>query len=129
MDLGVHEARILVTTGTPEEVRQRVSGLADWLAAPPYVLPHYPIGNGIPNQQELLTLSPGSVRLLACKQSWDGAALIIRVQEATGVAAEATVTLKQPATAIPFSCAPFEIRSFRIERDGNWREVALVSEI
>lgn len=128
MDLGVHEARLLVTTGTPEDVRQRVTGLADWLATPPYVLPHYPIGDGIPGQQELLALSPGSVRLLACKQSWDGNSLIVRVQETSGKSADGTLAIRDPAVNVNFSCAPFEIKTYRIEKDGEYREAGLISE-
>lgn len=128
MDLGVHEVRILVTTGTPAEVKQRVPGLADWLAAPPFILPHYPIGTGVPDRQELLTVSPGSVRLLACKRSWDGSALVVRIQETMGSAVDGTVLLKTPAITIRFSCGPFQIRTYRIEKDGSYREVSMIGE-
>ncbi|MBK7260104.1 MAG: hypothetical protein IPI01_20335 [Ignavibacteriae bacterium] len=128
MDLGVHEARILVTTGSPEDVRQRVSGLADGLAAPPYVLPHYPIGAGVPDRQELLTLTPGTIRLLACKQSWDRSALIVRVQETKGTRTEGTLVLRAPAATINFACAPFEVKTYRIEKDGSYRETGMISE-
>lgn len=129
MDLGVHEARILVTTGSPEDVQQRVSGLAG-IARRPSVCPSALSSRcRVPDRQELLTLTPGSIRLLACKRSWDGTALVIRIQETSGKATAGTVTLKRPSTVIPFSCAPFVIRTFRIERDGSWREVAIVDEV
>jgi len=46
MDQGVHDVRLLVTAGDPDVVRRCVSGLADWLSAPPPALAHLPIGGG-----------------------------------------------------------------------------------
>jgi alpha-mannosidase len=128
MDLGVHEARIVITSGTPEDVRSRLPGLADWVAAPPYVLPHYPIGEGVTTRHELLSLTPGSVRLVACKRSWDGKALIVRVQETLGMRTDAMLSCALPSIALPFTCEPFQIRTWRIERDGSSRIVGLISE-
>ncbi|MGA2361858.1 MAG: glycoside hydrolase family 38 C-terminal domain-containing protein [Candidatus Aminicenantales bacterium] len=83
MDIGVHEIRLLVTAGDPEKVRAMVPGLADYLAAPPAVYSHLPIGIW-DNTRELLTLTPASIRLLACKRSSAGEALIVRLQETAG---------------------------------------------
>jgi alpha-mannosidase len=129
MDIGVHDVRILVTAGTPSEVRGRVPSLADWLAAPPYALAHYPIGHGTPSRQELLTLAPGSLRLLACKRSWDGNALIVRLQETTGQSTTGMLVVQSPSVEIAIACRPYEIRTYRIERDGKWREVAMIEEV
>ena len=128
MDIGVHEVRLIVTTGTPAEVRSRVPSLANWLAAPPYALAHYPIGNGTPARHELLALTPATIRLLACKQSWDGAALIVRIQETTGERVSGVLAMKTPQAEIGFTCKPFEIKTWRIEKDGACREVALIEE-
>jgi len=43
-DLGVHDFRLLVTAGDPSTVRSMLSGLADWLSAPPIAYAHLPIG-------------------------------------------------------------------------------------
>ncbi len=129
MDLGVHEARIVIMAGAPDDVRRRLPGLADWLAAPPYVLPHYPIGEQVPASRELLTLSPGSVRLVACKPSSDGKALIVRVQETMGLRTEALLTVLSPRVAIRWTNGPFEITTWRIERDGQYRQVDLINEV
>ena len=43
-DLGVHDLRLLVTAGDPSIVRSMLSGLADWLSAPPVAYAHLPIG-------------------------------------------------------------------------------------
>jgi alpha-mannosidase len=102
--------------------------MAEWLVAPPYALAHYPIGTGNPAQQDLLSLEPSSVRLLACKQSWDGNALIIRLQETVGATTTGRVVLRQPTAAIEASFAPFEIKTIRIERTGSWGEVQMIEE-
>jgi alpha-mannosidase len=60
-------------------------GLADHLAAPPAAFSHLPYDAEITSPNEtLLSLKPASVRLLACKRSWEGEALIVRLQEAVG---------------------------------------------
>jgi alpha-mannosidase len=84
-DIGVHEFRILVTAGSPAAVKAIMPGLADHLAAPPLAYAHLPYDSGkAPAVESLITLAPASVRLLACKRSWDGEALIVRLQEAVG---------------------------------------------
>jgi alpha-mannosidase len=45
-DLGVHDFRLLVTAGDPSAVRAMLSGLADWISAPPAAYAHLPIGMG-----------------------------------------------------------------------------------
>ena len=84
-DIGVHEFRILVTAGNPAAVLAMMPGLADHLAAPPAAYPHLPYDSGrAPSIEPLLDVRPASIRLLACKRSWDGEALIVRLQEAVG---------------------------------------------
>jgi len=84
-DIGVHEFRLLVTAGAPASVRAMMPGLADHLAASPAAYAHLPYDaeSTSPNET-LLALKPASVRLLACKRSWEGEALIVRIQEAVG---------------------------------------------
>jgi len=125
-DIGVHEFRLLVTAGAPASVRAMMPGLADHLAAPPAAYAHLPYDAEIASPKEiLLALKPASVRLLACKHSWDGKALIVRLQEAVGKKTKAKLKI---ADVIPLSFAPFEIKTLRIEKDGTWREAALVEE-
>jgi alpha-mannosidase len=84
-DIGVHELRILVTAGSPAAVSAMMPGLADHLAAPPLAYAHLPYDSGrAPSVEPLLDVRPASIRLLACKRSWDGEALIVRLQEAVG---------------------------------------------
>jgi alpha-mannosidase len=153
MDPGVHEMRFLVTAGDSEKVRTRVSALADWLAAPPFALAHLPFGRtkvadegekkenvGLWPSHEvsgeltdeqtisLLSLSPENIRLTACKPSWDGKALVLRLHETAGRATSAELTTFQPLRVINLVFKPFEIKTLRIERSGSWREVDLISE-
>jgi len=128
MDIGVHEIRLLVAAGDPLELLPRLASLADWLVAPPFALAHYPIGTGTPHHQELLRLEPASLRLLACKQSWDGKAVIIRVHETTGRGAKGTLRMLHPDTAIDLDLQPGEITTFRIESNGAWKKVSLIEE-
>jgi alpha-mannosidase len=130
MDLGVHDVRLLVVPGrSRQELEATVHALADWLNAPPYALAHHPIGEGTPPQQELLRLGPSSLRLLACKQSWDGMALIVRIQETTGEDTTGHLALHTPEVRIEPRFRPFEIKTFRIERDSTWREVRMIEEV
>ncbi|HBD09079.1 MAG TPA: hypothetical protein DCZ69_12540 [Syntrophobacteraceae bacterium] len=137
MDQGVHEFRLLVMRGDPAELVQRATGLADWLAAPPAVYAHLPIGVTKPtkqsgvhriNQEEFLHLSSSHIRLIACKQSDDARALILRMQEAAGTPCKATLSLRKTAKKLRLSFSSFEIKTIRIQPNGKWREVHLVEE-
>jgi alpha-mannosidase len=131
MDQGVHDLRLLVTVGEPDDVRRRVSGLADWLSAPPAVYAHLPIGSsagptGV-SPRGFLFLKPGHLRLLACKPSWDGAGLVVRLQEAAGEATGGELAIADgPSTPLAFE--PWEIKTLRLDRGGAWREVGLIWE-
>jgi alpha-mannosidase len=133
-DIGVHEFKLLVTAGAPAAVKAMMPGLADYLAAPPVAYAHLPYGTGAePARESLLSLSPGSVRLLAFKRSWDGRALIVRLHEAIGKKTPAELAVGHdpghgPEVRIPLSFAPFEIKTLRIEKDGSWRAVRLIEE-
>jgi len=153
MDQGVHEIRFLITAGDAERVRRSVASLADWLSAPPYALAHLPFGEmncqeetgrakeGVRNEKDLerdnpedalgmslLSLEPVNIRLTACKPSWDGKALILRLHETSGHETPARLVLHQPLRVINFELKPFEIKTFRVERSGSWREADLISE-
>jgi alpha-mannosidase len=152
-DIGVHDVRLLVAAGEPDEVRAALPGLADYLGAPPAVYAHLPYGmpeirRGDAYQRSmspcvtLLSLAPAGVRLLACKPSQDGQALVIRLHEATGRRTRARMTVALPGDAgggqdkrghvpkvfVPLFLKPFEIKTIRVERDGAWRSVRLIEE-
>jgi alpha-mannosidase len=129
MDQGVHDVRLLLTAGSPDDVLRRLPGLADWLDAPPAALAHLPIGApaAVP-RQEVLSLAPETVRLVACKRSDDGTALIVRLHETVGRPAEAVLHLATPARDIRRPLRPFEFATIRVERDGTWCEVPAVEE-
>ncbi|MDZ7401295.1 MAG: hypothetical protein ONB37_14125 [candidate division KSB1 bacterium] len=137
MDQGVHEVRLLVTVGSPEAVRRSLPGLAAWLNGPPFALAHLPICPLLPDHevasgvtaQTLLSLSPDHVSLLACKKSWDGNALILRLQESAGIASHTTIKLTQPEVQINLAFRPLEIKTVRVEASGRWAEVDLIDEI
>jgi len=95
MDIGVHEFRLLVTAGDLDEVRSLLPGLADYLSAPPVAYAHLPFGAS-PASLALLSLAPPNVRLLACKPSWDGKALVVRLQEAAGRRTRARLRIALP---------------------------------
>jgi alpha-mannosidase len=139
MDQGVHDLRLLVTAGDAEDVRLSLSGLADWLTAPPFALAHLPIS---PFREEkpalsvdektglfpLLFLEPANIRMIACKPSWDGKALIVRLHESGGQKTAASLKFSSPSTVINLSFKPFEIKTVRLEKTDAWREVDLIEE-
>jgi alpha-mannosidase len=127
-DIGVHEVRLLVTAGKADKVRKRLPGLTDWLSAPPMVYAHLPFGQGVRASESLLSLTPKHVCLLACKRSWDGKALIVRLQESAGFKARAVLKVFAPERCFPLVFKPFEIKTIRIEPDGSWDEVDIIDE-
>ncbi len=137
MDQGVHEIRLAVTAGDPDDVRQLLTGLADYLTAPPLTYAHLPLGipasagtkEGVATPRQLLSVSPGTVRMLCCKQSNDAHALILRLQETTGNPASARIMMTRPSMTLSLAFKPFEIKTVRIEKSGTWREVHLIDEL
>ena len=129
MDQGVHDLKILVAAGPREELIGSVASLAEWISAPPYVMAHYPVGEKSPARQELLTITPSTLRLIACKRSWDGRSLVLRVQESAGVATEGLLQIETPRASARLSLPPFAVQTLRVERDGTIREVALIEEV
>lgn len=145
MDQGVHDIKLLVTAGKEETVLGRLPALADWLSSPPISYAYLPTGTieakgkrknaeDITNIErrgsiELLSLQPENARLLACKRSWDGEALVIRVQESCGLQSQARISLMSPEIFIQLNLKPLEIKTIRIEKSGKWKEADLVWEI
>jgi alpha-mannosidase len=158
-DIGVHEFRLLVTAGAPASVKAMMPGLADHLASPPAAYAHLPFDAvNAPPAETLLALKPASVRLLACKRSWDGQALIVRLQEAVGKRTRAELRITragapngdpgqerghlptaerghgpqerghEPAVHVPLSFAPFEIKTVRVHRDGTSGLARMIEE-
>jgi alpha-mannosidase len=105
-------------------------GLADHLAAPPLAYAHLPYDSGrAPSIEPLLDVRPASIRLLACKRSWDGEALIVRLQEAVGRKTKARLGVAAcAALPICLDFKPFEIKTLRVERNGTWRAVRMIGE-
>jgi alpha-mannosidase len=144
MDQGIHDIRLLVTVGNTATVLRRLPCLADWLSSAPVSYAYLPTGTieakdkgkGFENRTnvkargffELFSLQPENVRLLACKRSWDGEALVIRVQESCGLQSQARISLKSPKVFIRLKLNPLEIKTIRIEKSGKWREADLIWE-
>jgi alpha-mannosidase len=137
MDQGIHEFRLLVVRGDPEELLECISGLADWLSAPPAVYAHLPIGSPLQRnsvqdlqtgREEFLRISAPGIRLLACKQSADRKALILRFQETTGKSCSTSVSFGGQAKDLRLSFAPHEIKTIRVNRNRRSHEVHMVEE-
>ncbi len=126
MDQGVHEVRLLITAGEPQVVRGQLPAWADWLSGPPATYAHLPLGTGktTPDGQfgALLAAIPAQIGLLACKQSLDARALIVRLQELSGSKAQIR------AGNVVLEFAPYEIKTLRIDPEGELRSASLVSE-
>lgn len=138
MDQGIHEVRLLVTAGDGPTVRRSVAGLADWLSAEPVAYAHLPVGSAAEahaqsqekdtSSRNLLCIDPENIRILACKPSWDGHALIVRLQETGSVPTKALIQMDGPKRSMDLSFEPLEIKTIRIERSGQWSEVDFVTE-
>ena len=128
MDQGVHDFRVVMIAGETADIMKQVTGLADWISAPPYPLAHYPIGDETSGQKEILTMEPGNLRLVACKRSWDANALIVRIQEAVGEETRGIVRLVYPPVTARLTFRPFEIKTIRFEKNGAWNEGSMIEE-
>ena len=137
MDQGVHDVKLLVTAGEVDAVRQSLPGLADWLCAPPAVYAHLPVGmrrnkrgRGSAGEMplSLLSLEPATVRMMGCMPSADGKGMIVRLQETLGKRTKASLVIHQPFKKIALTFGPFEIKTVRIRRSGQWKEVGMVDE-
>ena len=138
MDQGIHEFRLLVTTGNTDDVRQRVTGLADWLSAPPATYAHLPIG--VPTVKQSLsgtaewrfTFSRSdSLECSGCAPVNDPPTAkhpILRLQETSGNSSNALLILNMPKVSLRLSFSSHEIKTLRVERNGKWREVHMVEE-
>ncbi len=135
MDQGVHDVRLLVTAGDPDQVRRTLPGLADWLSAPPAVYTHLPIGtrnlkNGKDTVKEsafsFLSLEPTTVRLMTCMPAESGKRMIVRLQETLGERTKAVLLLHHPAKKITLRFDPFEIKTLEIRKSGRWKEIEMV---
>jgi alpha-mannosidase len=82
----------------------------------------------VTDMSKLLILSPENVRLLACKRSKDGKALIIRIQECSGSPTKASLRIDYPKILAEFKLEPQEIKTLRIEKNGFYQEVDLIEE-
>lgn len=162
-DQGEHDVRLALTAGRPDEVRRVLPALADWLSAPPAVYAHLPFGKAAADGKpapigsvapaystelgaaagpskcdaataSMIAVSPSPIRLLACKRSDDGKALVIRAQESAGRKAKARLSVAPPdgkrsdPIVIESLFSPFEIKTLRLERSGRWRSVGLIEE-
>jgi len=83
----------------------------------------------------LPSLHPANIRMTACKQSWDKKALIVRLHETSGMRTNVSLRLPKyrksgaPKISLKLAFRPFEIKTIRIDRSGEWREVRLIEEI
>ena len=139
MDQGKHEIRLALITGNKNNVLTKLTGLADWLAAPPLAYAHLPLGSFSKNkklwkikkpvdQSDFLKICPQNIRLTSLKPSKDKKALILRLQETGGKKSAAKIKIQYPEIEIKLNFAPLEIKTIRIERQGDWREANLISE-
>jgi len=134
MDQGIHEVRLVLTAGDTETVRRTVAGWADWLSAPPAVYSHLPIGRRAgaqpPGDPSLLRLSPAHVRLLACTRSWDGTALIARLQEMAGETTRASLHVAGMDAPLALTFKPYELKTFASNvpaaraKSASWRSAS-----
>ncbi len=121
-DIGLHDIRLFVITGTKKELLERVSALADYISAPPVIYSHLPYGKSSIIDDNLSL--PSGLRMLAMKQSFDRKAIVLRIQEITGERIKANILFNN--RKIKLSFRPLEIKTVRIERSGKWKEVDMI---
>lgn len=117
MEQGERLYRFRVTAGSLREVSAGLSQKALVFNEKPYALAINPPGRG-EKCMPVMTLDGGAVMVSALKQAEDGNGYILRLYESMGEAAKARVSIPclDINEELPF--APFEIRTFRLEK-GN----------
>jgi alpha-mannosidase len=131
MDQGVHDIRLLVTVGSPSQVKNSITAYADFLAIPPVAYPHLPLGRldretaEEPCMQDLLSIDEKSIRLLSVRKSPGGEEMLIRLQETVGRETAACVAIANLPAQIRLVFQPFQIKTIAIDRSGKWRESPL----
>ncbi|MBD3224178.1 MAG: hypothetical protein GF313_05575 [Caldithrix sp.] len=135
MDQGVHEFRILLTIGKPQELHSKLPNLAQWLNAPAPVFSYLPVGSNtnsgvtpMPEDQSFIQSKPQNIHLRTLKPSNNKQALIIQFQENAGIHQDARIRLRYPDISMPIKFRPFEIKNLRVQKDGTWAEVDLIHE-
>jgi alpha-mannosidase len=124
MDQGVHDIRLLITGGQPDDVLSTLPAYADWLASTPAVFAHLPIGSDA--SASLISVKNPGIRLLALKRSNDGQALIIRLQESIGRRTKTDLQIGRKRQTLTFH--PFQIITLRVGKNGTIKNVALLEE-
>jgi alpha-mannosidase len=106
MDQGVHDIHLIVAVGNPDNLKDTISSLADFLGMPPVAYPHLPLGS-INNEslihpeiKDLLSLDKKNIRLLALLKSFSKDGLNIRLQESVGKGTNAVLKLNHPSIEI-----------------------------
>ncbi|MBD3409175.1 MAG: hypothetical protein GF419_03130 [Ignavibacteriales bacterium] len=138
-DQGVHDVRVLLFPGDPDELKRELGAWSDWTIEPPAAFTHLPYGSHgakpeprfgeTPTRKEILDVVPANARMTALKRSRDGMATIVRLQESAGEPTNATIKLfAERDVVIETKLEPLEIKTIRIERDGAYREVAMIEE-
>ncbi len=119
-DLGEHIFKFALRFGKASATRASLSSLADDLTMPPTAHVHIPLAPaekaGLKPEKDTLELKGKSVRLEALKQSEDGKALIARLVETQGRAANAEFKIQGLPRRVKLRFTPFEIKTLRIER-------------
>lgn len=135
MDQGTHEFRILLTIGKPSELQSKLSRLAKWLTAPAPVFTYLPVGSyksekttRFPEDQFFVKIEPDNIHLITLKPSQDGQALILHLQEKSGIQQNARINLGQPDVSVPIKFRPYEIKAVRVEKNGKTSEVDIINE-
>jgi alpha-mannosidase len=116
MDMGVNHFRLALTLGSPSEVAALLPALSDWLSAPPFPLAHLPAATS--STKSLFSAFPANIRLLSCRRSGQGDALLIRLQEASGLETEFDLRCPPADTKARIRLRPYEIRLFRLDKKG-----------
>ena len=99
------------------------------LNAPMPFVREYVHGGELPPVQSFVEVSPANaVVVTAVKQAEEGDDLIVRLYEPGGRPAEAQVSIPLAGASFAVKAGPHQIKSYRISRSGDVREVSFLEE-
>ncbi len=126
-DIGVHDIHLIIKAGAKDEVMNSLAGLAEFVSAPPVAYSHLPVGKAA-LEENLVGFSNPAVQVLTAKKSFENEALILRLQNSLNQISAAGIEMKLPAIKFNLAFKPYEIKTICITKDGNWKEVNIITE-
>lgn len=128
MDQGIQTFRLMLFPHQGTWMENNIPAIAEEFMIPPLAIYQGIHGGNMAKSGSFLSAEPGNVLITAIKLSEFGKDVIVRCVESAGNACEASIDLKFAGTKWSGEFRPFEIKTLRVNQNGDAREVNLLEE-